>query len=366
MTSFCMAGFGEIMLRLSPPGKKRLLQALPGPLEATFAGAEINVCADAAALGARTRVLTALPETPVSRAFAAQLAGMGCDVSAIHYAPAGRLGIFYSEPGSNMRPGNVIYDREGSAMALLPPEAYDFRTMLRGVTLLHLSGITPALSRNACDSTLALAAEAVKAGITLSVDLNYRGKLWNWEPGTEKKVLANRCMTGLVRSADIIIGSEGEIDSCFGISSGRPLMRSGKLDLDGCRKIVSGLSRKFPKAGFIAVPLVENISSDSCLWGGLLCDARTGNLFCAPLGGDGRFAPWEIRDIVDRFGAGDSFSAGLLYALHAEGLSSPETAVRFAAAEGALKYTIPGDYNVSSRTEVEHFMTGAAGGGIAR
>ena len=185
----CVAAFGEVMLRLCPPGKKRFAQSFPGSIEATFGGGEANVCASIAMLGGCSRYLTALPDNPVARAFAAQLRGMGCDVSKIHFDKLGRMGVYYAEHGSNMRGSNVVYDRDGSTISLLPPEAYDFAAMLDGVTHLHVTGITPALSSNAYLSTLAAVKFASENGITVSVDLNYRKKLWNWEAGTAKNIL---------------------------------------------------------------------------------------------------------------------------------------------------------------------------------
>ena len=208
MKNCCIAAFGEVMLRLCPPGKKRFAQSFPGSIEATFGGGEANVCASIAMLGGNSRYLTALPDNPVARAFAAQLRGMGCDVSKIHFDKVGRMGVYYAEHGSNMRGSNVVYDRDYSTISLLAPEAYDFAAMFDGVTHLHVTGITPALSENAYLSTLAAVKFASEKGITVSVDLNYRKKLWNWEAGTAKNVLAGRCMAEIVKFADIIIGNE--------------------------------------------------------------------------------------------------------------------------------------------------------------
>ena len=366
MKNCCIAAFGEVMLRLCPPGKKRFAQALPGTLEATFGGGEANVCASIAMLGGNSRYLTALPDTPVSRAFAAQLRGMGCDVSRIHFDKVGRMGVYYAEHGSNMRGSNVIYDRDYSTISLLAPEAYDFAAMFDGVTHLHLTGITPALSENAYLSTLAAVKFAAGKGITVSVDLNFRKKLWNWEVGTSKNDLAGRCMNEIVQYADIIIGNEEDAADVFGIHAADTAIDAGKLNISGYSEVAGALSARFPKAKFVAITLRESFSADHNNWGGMLydCAAKTANF--APLNSDGDYSPYQIKDIVDRFGGGDSFCAGLIYALNSEKYSAPADAIRFAVAASALKHTISGDYNYSSLSEVETLMKGSASGRVQR
>ncbi len=363
---FCIAGFGEVMLRLAPTGKRRFAQNLPGTLEATFGGGEANVCASVAMLGGRSRYLTALPDNPIARSFAFQLRGMGCEVEQIRFSPTGRMGVYYAEHGSNMRGSNVIYDRENSVISQLKPADYDFESMLSGVTHLHLSGITPALSRNAFESTLAIAEYAAAMGISLSVDLNFRKKLWNWEEGTSKNDLARRCMEKIVAAADIIIGNEEDAADVFGIKAPDTSVDSGKLNIAGYQTVAFELSKLFPKAKYIAVTLRESISADHNNWGGMLYDCGSGSGFFAPLDAEGNYLPYEIRDIVDRFGGGDSFCAGLLFALNTPELSSPAAAIRFAVAASALKHTVPGDYNYILRSEVENLMKGSASGRVQR
>ena len=366
MNSFCVAGFGEVMVRLCPAGKNRFAQALPGALQATFGGGEANVCASIAMLGGRSCFLTALPDNPVARCCAAQLAGLGCDVSRIRFAEGGRMGIYYAEHGSNMRGSRVVYDREGSVISRLAPVDYDFAAMLEGVTHLHLSGITPALTRNAFESTLAIARQAEKTGSTISIDLNYRKKLWNWERGTAKNVLAGRCMGELVPLADIIIGNEEDAADVFGIHAADSAVERGELNIAGYREVARKLSERFPKARFVAITLRESLSADHNNWGGMLYDCRKAEAHFAPTGSDGKYAPYEIRNIVDRFGGGDSFCAGLIFALNTPELAAPETAIRFAAAASALKHTVSGDYNYTSRDEVENLMKGSASGRVQR
>ena len=366
MKKGCIAAFGEVMLRLCPPGKKRFAQSFPGSIEATFGGGEANVCASLAMLGADCRYLTALPDNPVTRAFAVQLRGMGCDVSRIHFSSTGRMGVYYAEHGSNMRGSNVVYDRDHSTISLLAPEAYDFDAMLEDVSHLHVTGITPALSENAYLSTLAAVKAASRKGVAVSVDLNYRKKLWNWEPGTAKNILAGRCMAEIVSFADIIIGNEEDAADVFGIHAADTSIDSGKLNIAGYKEVASALSARFPKAKFVAVTLRESISADHNNWGGMLYDCAAQTAHFAPLDANAAYAPYQIRDIVDRFGGGDSFCAGLIYALNSEKYASPADAIRFAAAASALKHTILGDYNYSSLSEIETLMKGSASGRVQR
>ena len=361
-----IAGFGEAMLRLSPLGRQRLAQVLPGTLQATFGGGEANVCASIAMLGGNARFLTALPDNAVARALVAQLRGLGCDVSHIRYTAGGRMGVYYTELGSNMRGSSVLYDREGAVLSSLPSEAYDFASMLEGVGHLHLTGITPALSRNAFEATLALARQAVEQAITLSVDLNYRKKLWNWEPGISKQQLTERCMEKIASVADLIIGNEEDARDVFGIAAPGTDVDSGKFHAEGYQEVAERLARRFPKAKFIAITLRESFSADHNNWGGMLYDCQSQTAHFAPMDDNGDYAPYQIHTIVDRFGGGDSFCAGLLFALSIPNLAAPATAIRFAVAASALKHTCQGDFNYSTRDEVENLMCGSVSGRVQR
>ncbi|MGI6495376.1 MAG: PfkB family carbohydrate kinase [Kiritimatiellia bacterium] len=361
-----IAAFGEIMVRLCPAGKLRFGQVLPGSLEATFGGGEANVCVSLATLGMESRFLTALPGNPIARACLAQLRGLGVDVSRVRLADSGRMGVYYAEHGAAVRGSNVIYDRDHSAIADLPAASYDPAAMLEGCTHLHLTGITPSLSRDAFEATLRLARFADGAGLSISVDLNYRKKLWNWEPGTSKKELAGRCMKEIVSLATIVVGNEEDASDVFGISARGSSVEGGKLDLEGYAEVAATLSGMFPKARFVAITLRESLSADHNNWGAMLFDCAAREAHFAPLDADGRYAPYEIRDIVDRFGGGDSFCAGLIYALNTPDRSNPADAVRFAVAASALKHTIPGDYNLSTLPEVLALMGGNTSGRVRR
>ncbi len=360
-----IAAFGEVMLRLGPPEKRRLAQSLPGTLEATFGGSEANVCASLAMLGTPCRFLTALPDNPPARAFAAQLRGLGCDLSCVLYTDSGRMGVYYVEHGSNMRGAGVWYDRENSVISTLGPEAYDMASMLEGVAHLHFSDITCALTEKAFRTVITLAQTAKRKGIRISLDINNRKKLWNWKPGTEKQTLARECLEELTPYADWIIGNREDISGLFGFEA-PPALHEGKIDFDAYEKSASVLAAKFPQARHIGFTLRETISADSNLWGGMLYDCKAKKAFFAPLGREGNYAPYAMRDIVDRFGGGDAFTAGLLHALYSEKYSSPETAVRFAAAAGALTQSVFSDYNYISAAEVETLMTSDGSGRIRR
>ena len=246
------------------------------------------------------------------------------------------------------------------------PEDYDFSAMLENVSHLHISGITPALSQKAFQSTLAIAEFASGRGIRISCDLNFRKKLWNWEPGTAPKVLAKKCMEQIVAHADLIIGNEEDASDVFGISSEGTSVESGKINIDGYRDVARKLGERFPKSSLIAITLRESCSADHNNWGGMLYEKVSGTAFFAPLNANGDYAPYEIRNIVDRFGGGDSFCAGLIFALSGDEFSKPADAIRFAVAASCLKHSIKGDYNYTSKDEVVALMNGNASGRVKR
>lgn len=361
-----IAAFGEIMLRLCPAGKKRFQQVLPGQLEATFGGGEANVCVSLAILGAETRYLTALPDNPVSQALLAQLRGLGVDTGMVLLTPGGRLGIYYAEHGAALRGSNVIYDRSHSVISQSGPEDYCFEAMLVGCSHLHLTGITPALSEKAYRATLGIAETAAHLGLTISCDLNYRKKLWKWHPELSANKLAAKCMAQIVKHADIIIGNEEDAADVFGIQAEGSAVAEGRLNCAGYQAVAAKLAQQFPKASYIAITLRESISADHNNWGGMLYDARQRKSYFAPLSPEGEYRPYQIHDIVDRFGGGDSFCAGLLYALNTPELSEPSTAIQFAVAASALKHTIEGDFNYSSVAEVQALLQGNSSGRVKR
>ena len=361
-----VAGFGEIMLRLSPEGFNRIGGCLPGTLRATFGGGEANVCVSIARFGMDSRYLTAVPKNPVADAMRTQLRGLGVDVSRILRTDGGRMGVYFTETGANQRGSSVVYDRAHSAIAETPASAYDFDAMLEGVTWLHLTGITPSLSRAACEANLALAEKAAAAGIKISVDLNFRKKLWRWETGTEPRALAARCMAPLAAMADLIVGNEEDAKDVFGIEAAGSSIEGGKLDLAGYRGVAEALAKRFPKAAHVAITLRESRSATWNGWGAMLYETATRTAHCAPLDGEGAYRPWEIRSIVDRIGGGDSFCGGLIWALNTPEWSAPDRAISFAVAASCLKHSIPGDFNDVSVAEVAALAAGNASGRVSR
>ena len=354
------------MLRLSPEGFYRLGQSLPGTLRASFGGGEANVCVDLARLGLDARYLTALPRNPVADALVAELRGIGVDTARILRTDGGRVGVYFAETGADQRGASVVYDRAHSSLAETPASAYDFDAMLDGVTWLHLSGITPAVSREACEANLALARAAAAKGISISLDLNFRKKLWRWEPGTEPRELAARRMGELAPLADVLVGNEEDAKDVFGIEAAGSSIEAGRLSLDGYRDVAAALAARFPKARHVAITLRESKSASWNDWGAMLYDAAAKAAHFAPLAPDGAYRPYEIRHIVDRIGGGDSFAAGLIYALNTPAWSAPDKAVAFAVAASCLKHSIPGDYNAVSAAEVEALARGNASGRVSR
>ena len=366
MSKKIIVAFGEVMLRLCPQGKKRFAQSFPGELTATFGGGEANVCAGLSILGGNdVRYLTSLPDNPVSRAFETELRGLGCDTSHILWSEKGRMSVYYAEHGSGQRGSNVIYDREYSTISILKTDDYDFEAMLENADHLHVTGITPGLSENAYLVTLELVRLAAEKGCVISCDLNYRKKLWNWGCGKKKSDLASECMGNIVNYVDWLICNEEDAADVFSIHASGTDIYSGKIDSSGYISVAQQLMERFPKLSKVAITLRESISADHNNWGAMLYERGKGAFF-APLDADGNYKPYEIRNIVDRFGGGDSFGAGLIHALYSDEFCDGQSAIRFAAAASCLKHSVYGDYNYNSRKEVISLMQGSGSGRVAR
>jgi 2-dehydro-3-deoxygluconokinase len=358
--------FGEIMMRVAPEGFLRFRQALPGKVDVTFAGAEANVAAALSLLGEEARYLTALPETPIVHALLGNLRGLGVDTSRVLVRQEGRLGIYFLETGANQRSSNVIYDRAGSAISLAAPEEYDFAAALEDVHWVHVTGITPSLSRNAYLATLALVRGAEAQGAAVSCDLNFRNKLWRWEPGTDQRELAGRCMSEVLPHVDLVIGNEEDAADVLGIQAEDTSVEEGRINPYAYETVARRIVERFPKVSRVAVTLRESISATHNNWGGMLFDVASETAHFAPLDEHADYAPYQVRSIVDRVGGGDSFAAGLICALNDEGRSSPQEAVRFAVAASCLKHSIKGDFNYVTRAEVERLAAGQASGRVRR
>lgn len=357
--------FGEIMGRLCPPGHLRFVQAMPGSLDITFAGAEANVAASLALLGAKARFVTALPTNVLGDSCVRTLQGLRVDTDYILRTKSGRLGLYFVEKGANQRPSNVVYDRSHSSIAGARAEDFDWSTIFADARWLHTTGITPALSQNAFASALAAVRSAKSAGLTVSCDLNFRKKLWDWEPGTKSTALAKRCMSEILPHVDVCIANEEDAADVLGIHAEGSNIEGGHLAVARYPDVAREIIRRFPNIKQVAITLRESISASHNNWGALLYEAATDRAVVAPED-DGVYAPYEIRNIVDRVGGGDSFGAGLVFALNTPELSAPESAIRFAVAASCLAHSIEGDFNFSSRAEVEALMGGNASGRVVR
>jgi 2-dehydro-3-deoxygluconokinase len=357
--------FGEIMGRLCPPSFQRFRQNMPGVLNITFSGAEANVAASVSMLGGRAKFVTSLPDNDITKACISNLKGLGIDTSGIKICSEGRFGLYFVERGANQRPSKVIYDRSYSAVSLMPGSAYDWDSIFEDAAWLHVTGITPALSENAADAALTAVKEARKRNITTSTDLNFRKNLWTWKTGTPAKVLAQETMRTMLPFMDVVIGNEGDAHDVLGIAAEGADVESGKLDASKYVEVAKEIINQFPNVDKVAITLRESISASYNKWGAMLYDKASGNACFAPEE-EGEYKPYDIRNIVDRVGGGDSFGAALIFALNTPDLSDAESAIRFAVASSCLKHSINGDFNFSTRQEVERLMKGNASGRVIR
>ncbi|MEM1085074.1 MAG: sugar kinase [Verrucomicrobiota bacterium] len=356
--------FGEIMGRMAAPENLRLRQTRQ--IEVTYAGAEASVAASICNFGGSARYITALPEHALAEATMDSLRAVGIDTRYVLRTDEGRLGLYFLETGANQRPSNVIYDRADSAIAITPAEDYNWEGIFAGASWLHLSGITPALSRTAAEATLVAAQKAKAAGAMVSIDLNFRGKLWKWDDAKSGRELAQETMRGILPYIDVVIANEEDCHDVLGIRAGDTDVHAGALDTTRYPDVARQVVQQFPTVGKVAITLRESYSADHNNWGAMLYDAASDQPIFAPLDVDGNYRPYEIKNIVDRVGGGDSFAAGLIFALNTPELSEPQTAVRYAVAASCLKHSIKGDFNFSTRAEVEALMSGSSSGRVVR
>jgi 2-dehydro-3-deoxygluconokinase len=359
-----IATFGEIMGRLVPDGFLRLRQALPGSLNVSFAGAEANVAASIATLGGEAAFVTALPQNALADACVASLNSVRVDTKYIAQVECGRLGLYFLETGANQRPSQVIYDRDGSSISMTPATAYDWSGVFAECRWFHTTGITPAISASAAEATADAVKLAKQAGCRVSCDLNFRKKLWNWREGTTARELAQETMRAILPMVDVVIANEEDCETVLGIQASDTNVESGELSIDRYPEVAEELVRQFPNVEQVAITLRESVSASHNNWGAMLYVAGDKPYF-APLDGQ-TYSPYPIRNIVDRVGAGDSFAAGLIFALTTEELSAPGDAVRFATASSCLAHSMVGDLNYSTRAEVEALMGGATSGRVVR
>ncbi|HQX49874.1 MAG TPA: sugar kinase [Planctomycetaceae bacterium] len=358
--------FGEIMARMAPTGLLRLRQALPGSLDVTFAGAEANVASSLTLLGCRSDFVTALPNGPLTEACLGNLRNVGVGVDHIRITDRGRFGIYFVEMGANQRPSRVFYDREHSAISQAKAADFNWEVILDGATWLHLTGITPALSMSAAEATIHAAQSARAKGVSVSCDVNFRTKLWHWDPARSPEQLAGGVLRQLLPHVDLLMASEEDF-RLVGVTA--PVDRGdgkapGVIGPDRAVKMARLMAEAFPNLRMISTTLRENISASHNNWGAVLLDIASDTDFRAPLQ-SGLYQPYEIRSIVDRVGSGDAFDAGLLYGLtHPE--FSVQSALDFATAASCLSHSVIGDCNFASRKEIEELMNGARSGRVVR
>lgn len=334
--------FGEIMLRLSPPGYLRLLQT--DALEMTFGGAEANVAVSLALLGLDACFVTKLPENDVAQAFIHQVRGLGVDTS--HIVRGGdRMGVYFVEKGAAQRASTVLYDRAHAAIAEAKPDEWDWDAIFDGADAFHFTGITPALSANCAKAAQAAAQAARDKGVLVSCDLNFRKKLW-----TQKE--AGRVMSDLMPLVDLCIANEEDCESVFEIHAEGSDLTGGKIEHERYLEVAEKMTERFGLKYF-AVTLRESMSASRNGWSGMFFTD-----------GKPHFSTRYEIDIVDRVGGGDSFAAGLLYALLTD--KSPSDIIEFAVAASCLKHSIVGDFNYVKLKEVENLLAGDGSGRVQR
>jgi 2-dehydro-3-deoxygluconokinase len=353
-----IVALGEIMLRLATPGRARFQQVMPGSLSATFAGAEASIAASLAYLGGSSSFVSALPRHAIADACLADLKSLGVDVSHVVRTDTGRLGVYFLESGANQRPAQVIYDREYSSISLLPPNAYDWEGALQGASWLVLSGITPAISRQAADVARRAVEEAQRRGTRIALDMNYRAKLWNWEPGKSPRELAIKVMRELLPQVNLFVCGAEDLAEILGETPYEKVV-GWKDDW------IPTLQERFPQLNYLALSRRSGGSASQQAYGATLIDLPAASSYHAPTeNGEPSFYP--ISEMVDRLGAGDAFTAGLLFALTTDELADGPTALAFATAAGCLAHSIEGDFNYSTREEIEWLMKEGGSGRVQR
>ena len=332
------------MIRLKAPGVERFFQS--SMLEATFGGGEANVAVSLANFGCDAVYLTVLPKNVLADECIKELRSFGVDTTRIQRGP-GRMGLYFLEGGANQLPSKVVYDRADSAIALSKPGNIDWDTAFDGIGWFHITGITPAISETAMLLSLESVQEASKRSITVSCDLNYRNNLWKYGK------TAAEVMSELVKSVDILIANEEDVQKSLGITADVEV-EHGSLDREKYKALSNAVLEKYPNIKMIAITLRESKSADVNDWAACLNDRK--NFI--------ESKKYHIADIIDRVGGGDAFSAGLIYGLN--NYESPGAALEFAVAASCLKHSIIGDFNRVSVQDVEKLMGGDGSGRVLR
>ena len=333
---------GEIMLRLSTPDFKRFVQA--DTFDITYGGGEANVAAALCNYGLNGTFVTKVPNNAIGQAAINHIGRDGVDTQYI-VRGGERLGIYFLETGASMRASQVIYDRAGASIADVNMEEFDWDKIFAGADWFHTTGITPALSDKAAALTEAALKAAKAKGITTSIDLNYRKKLWSKEKARE-------VMSKLCQHVDVCIGNEEDADTTLGFKAAHTDITKGELNLDGYKDVFKQMKEKFGFK-FIASSLRESFSASDNGWSALVYDGKDFH----------HSKKYNVR-IVDRVGSGDSFASGLIFGL-VTGMSMPDAA-EFGVAASAIKHTIPGDLNHATLSDVKELMKGDGSGRVQR
>lgn len=334
------------MLRLATPQHLRFSQATS--FEATFGGGEANVAVSLANFGLNAAFVTRLPQNDIGQSVVMDLRKHNVDTSKIIFG-GDRVGIYFLETGAVARASKVVYDRAHSSIAEVQPGMIDWETVLEGAQWFHWTGITPAISASAAEVCLEAIKVANRKGIPVSCDLNYRKNLWKYGK------TVSEVMPALVEGCDIILGNEEDAEKVFGIKPQGVDVSKGHVEAEAYESVCRQLMERFPRAKKVIITLRGSISADHNTWSGVLFDGK--KLYQAPT--------YNITDIVDRVGGGDSFMGGLIYGL----ISFPsddQKALNFAVAASCLKHTIHGDYNLATVAEVENLMKGDGSGRVSR
>lgn len=330
------------MLRLSTPGNTRIVQS--DSFDVNYGGGEANVAVSLANYGHDAYYVTKLPKHEVGQAAVNALRRYGVHTDYI-VRGGNRVGIYYLESGSAMRPSKVIYDRADSAIAKANSSDFDFDTIMEGADWFHFSGITPAISDSAAELTLIACKKAKEHGVKVSCDLNYRKKLWSVEK-------AQSVMTPLMEYVDVCIGNEEDAQYCLGFKPDADV-EAGNTSADGYYSIFKQMKEKF-NFEYVVSTLRESYSASHNGWKALIYNGKEFY----------ESKHYDIEPIVDRVGGGDSFSGGLIHGLLT--MDNMKDALEFAVAASALKHTINGDFNLVSKEEVESLAKGNANGRVQR
>jgi 2-dehydro-3-deoxygluconokinase len=334
--------FGEIMMRLNPMGYYRFLQA--DQWESSYAGGEANVAVSLVNFGLKASFVSKVPANEIGQASINALRHYGVNTEDI-VKGGKRLGLYFVEKGASQRPSKVIYDRAGSSIAEAKASDFDWDAIFTDANWFHFTGITPALGGNMPEICLEACKAAKAKGITVSCDLNYRGKLWS-------KEAAGKTMSLLMPYVDVCIANEADASDVFGISAENTDIESGKIDEDGYISVAQQICGRFG-CKQVAITLRGSLSASINSWGGMLFDGKKAF-----------FSPRYDIQIVDRVGGGDSFGGGLVYSLISQKTS--QDAINFAVAASCLKHTIEHDFNLVSVKEVESLAAGNASGRVQR